>query len=313
MRKKILICTSRFAESDNKPLKLLESQNFDVIQNPYKRTLTEDEVIHLANACSGIISGSEPLNKRVLEALPELRCISRVGVGLDNIDLTIAEKQGIRVKNTPDAPTRAVAELTVSLILDLLRGISLHDREVRKGLWNKKLGLQLYNKNVGIIGLGRIGRTVAELLIGLGAHVGGYDPYPDRVWAEKNSVELRDFSDILEECDIITIHIPYSNENAALIGEAEIKKMKNGAFLLNLSRGGIIDETALYYSLKNNLLAGAAVDTFETEPYHGPLVELDSVILTPHMGSYTRESRIAMELEAAGNLIEALDDRIDTL
>jgi D-3-phosphoglycerate dehydrogenase len=313
MRKKILICTSRFAESDSKPLELLEKQNYDIMLNPYKRTLTEEEVIHLGNACSGIISGSEPLNKRVLEALPELRCISRVGVGLDNIDLPIAEKQGIRVKNTPEAPTRAVAELTVSLILDLLRGISMHDREVRKGLWNKKLGYQLYNKNVGIIGLGRIGRTVAELLTGLGAQVLGYDLYPNRIWAERYSVELRDFSDILQESDIVTIHIPFSQKNAALIGESEIKKMKKGAFLLNLSRGGIIDETALYYSLKNNHLAGAAVDTFETEPYHGPLVELDSVILTPHMGSYTRESRIAMELEAAGNLIEALNDSKDTI
>jgi len=313
MRKMVLICTSRFAESDNTPLELLEKQHFDILLNPYQRTLTEDEVIHLGNACSGMISGSELLNKRVLEALPELRCISRVGVGLDNIDLQVAEKLGIRVKNTPDAPTRAVAELTISLILDLLRGISMHDREVRNGIWNKKLGYQILNKKVGIIGLGRIGRTVAELLTGLGACVQGYDLYPNRAWAEQYSIEIMNFSDILKKSDIVTIHIPFSKENAALVGEAEIKKMKKGAFLLNLSRGGIVDEAALYRALKDNHLAGAAVDTFATEPYHGPLVELDSIILTPHMGSYTCESRIAMEINAAENLIEVLNDNRDTI
>ena len=313
MREKILICTSRFAESDPEPLRLLENQNYDIVLNPYQRTLTEEEVICLGNACSGLISGSEPLTGRVLESLPALRCISRVGVGLDNIDLSAAEKQGIRVCNTPDAPTRAVAELTVGLMFDLLRGISLHDREVRNGIWNKKLGYQIHDRKVGIIGLGRIGRTVAELLTGLGACVMGYDLYPNRAWAERYGVELTDFPDILRKSDIVTIHIPFSKKNATLVGEAEIRTMKKGAFLLNLSRGGIVDEPALCQALKDHHLAGAAVDTFTTEPYHGPLAELDTLILTPHMGSATRESRIAMELEAAKNLIGVLNDSKDTL
>jgi D-3-phosphoglycerate dehydrogenase len=313
MKERILISTSKFGESDSAPLDLLKKQDYDILLNPYNRTLTETEVIQLGGACSGIISGSEPLNGRVLQSLPQLRCISRVGVGLDNIDLHLAEKLGIRVKNTPDAPTRAVAELTVCLIFDLLRAVSSHDRKVRKGLWNKKLGYLLYQKNVGVIGLGRIGRTVAELLTGLGARVLGYDLYPNQGWADKNSVTIMDFSDILQESDIVTIHIPLSKENGALIGEAEIKKMKKGAFLLNLSRGGIVDETALYHALKEKHLAGAAVDTFETEPYRGPLVELDSIILTPHMGSNTHESRIAMELEAVKNLIEGLNASKDTI
>jgi D-3-phosphoglycerate dehydrogenase len=313
MTKKVLICTSRFAESDQEPLKILERHNFTAILNPYKRTLTENEVISLGTGCSGIISGSESLSKRVLESLPDLRCISRVGVGIDNIDLPVAEKHGIAIKNTPDAPTRAVAELTIGLLLDLIRGISMHDREIRKGNWNKHLGLQIQHKKVGIIGLGRIGRCVAELLNDLGACVLGYDLYPNLIWAERNSVELMDFSTILAESDIVTIHIPFSKENAALIGELEIKMMKKGTFLLNLSRGGIVDEKALYTALKNHHLAGAAIDTFETEPYNGPLKELDTVILTPHMGSYTVESRSAMELEAVNNLVEVLNGSKDIL
>lgn len=313
MTENILICTSRFAESDKGPLKILERHNFTIILNPYKRTLTEDEVIALGSRCTGIISGSEPLNKRVLEALPDLKCISRVGVGVDNIDLAVAEKRRIAVKNTPDAPTRAVAESTVALVLDLIRGISLHDHEVRKGNWIKHLGLQIQHKKVGVIGLGRIGRAVAELLVALGARVHGYDLYPNFTWAERNSVELMDFSTILAESDIVTVHVPFSKENAALIGETEIRTMRPGAFLLNLSRGGIVDEKALYYALKNHHLAGAAIDTFEKEPYHGPLTELDTIILTPHMGSNTVESRSAMELEAVNNLVEVLSGSKDIL
>lgn len=313
MSEKVLICTSKFAESGNEPLELLEARGISVLLNPYKRTLTEDEVITLGKDCSGIISGSEPLNCRVLEALPCLRCISRVGVGVDNIDLAFAEKRGICVKNTPDAPTRAVAELTVGLMFDLVRRISIQDREIRKGNWNKILGCQIKDKNVGVIGLGRIGRTVAELLTGLGACVSGYDLYPNPAWAGQHSVEIKDISAIIAESDIVTIHIPFLKGNAPLVGEAEIRKMRPGAFLLNLSRGGIVDETALYHALKEHHLAGAAVDTFEKEPYQGPLRELDTIILTPHMGSYTAESRSAMELEAVKNLVETLDGSKDTL
>ncbi|MDD4137737.1 MAG: NAD(P)-dependent oxidoreductase, partial [Methanoregula sp.] len=241
MSENVLICTSKFAESGSEPLKILEEHHISYRLNPYKRTLTEDEVMALGKECTGIISGSEPLTGRVLEALPKLRCISRVGVGIDNIDLAVAEKRGICVKNTPDAPTRAVAELTVGLILDLVRGISMQDREIRKGNWNKLLGCQIQNKNVGIVGLGRIGRTVAELLTGLGARVSGYDLYPNREWAKQYSVEIKDFSAILTESNIVTIHIPFSKGDAALVGETEIRKMRPGAFLLNLSRGGVID------------------------------------------------------------------------
>jgi D-3-phosphoglycerate dehydrogenase len=313
MRKKILICTSTFAESDTRPLDLLTNENYELVLNPYKRTLSEDEVIQLGYGCSGIISGSEPLTERVLQSLPDLRCISRVGVGLNNVDMKFAEEKKIITKNTPDAPTRAVAELTTGLIFDLLRRISLHDREIRQGVWKKKLGHLLFQKNVGIIGLGRIGRVVAEMTTNLGAHVHGYDLYPDYQWAQKYSVDIVNLPDLLQKCDIITIHIPFSKENAALIGEKEIMLMRRGSFLLNLSRGGIVDERALYSSLKNGHLAGAALDTFESEPYRGPLAELDTVILTPHMGSYTHESRSAMELEAVRNLIGVLGAEKDTI
>lgn len=309
MKEKILICTSTFAEFDRTPLDLLEKQGYDITDNPFHRTLTGDEIIMLGKDCTGIISGSEQLNQRVLASLPNLACISRVGVGTDNIDLEYARQRNITVRNTPEAPTRAVAELTISLILDLLRGVSRHDRMVRNGVWKKEPGYLLCGKKVGIIGLGRIGRAVAVLLAGMGARVSGTDLYPDRAWAAANGIELKDFSRILKECDIVTVHVPFTKENASLIGEREIRAMKKGSFLLNVSRGGIVDEAALYEALKENRLAGAAVDTFATEPYHGNLATLESVVLTPHMGSYTVESRSAMELEAVQNLIAGLSSR----
>jgi D-3-phosphoglycerate dehydrogenase / 2-oxoglutarate reductase len=305
MKKKVLIATSSFGEADPAPIEALIKAGFELVLNPHGRTLTESEVIALGIGCSGIISGSESLNSRVLKALPNLQCISRVGIGLDNINLEIAEKNGIIVKNTPDAPTRAVAELAIGLTFDLLRSISRQDRLIRAHLWKKLSGDLLQNKTVGIIGLGRIGKSVAILIKSLGATVIGTDIYPDPVWASNHDIRLKSFDDVLAESDIISVHVPFSRDNRSLIGVNELQKMKKGIYILNLSRGGIIDEEALYRALKSGHIAGAAIDTFEIEPYSGKLTELENVILTPHTGSNTKESRMQMEAEAVDNLIKA--------
>ena len=221
MQQKVLIATSTFAVTSTEPVDFLKKNNIAFVLNPHKRTLTEEEVIRYAQGCTGIISGNEPLNGRVIAALPALRCISRVGIGLDNIDPDAARERGIVVKNTPAAPTRAVAELTVAMILDLCRGVTAHDRDVRKGIWKKKLGCQVCDRQIGIIGLGRIGRLVASLLAGLGARISGMDMYPDPLWAETHNVTLTDMDTILKNCDIITLHVPYTKGTPALIGENE--------------------------------------------------------------------------------------------
>jgi D-3-phosphoglycerate dehydrogenase len=313
MQQKVLIATSTFAVTSREPLNLLKKKSIEYVLNPHQRTLTEEEIIRYAKDCTGIISGSEPLNERVISALPSLRCISRVGIGLDNVDLVAAEKRKIMVKNTPGAPTRAVAELTIAMVFDLSRGVTAHDREVRNGTWKKKLGWQVSGKLIGVIGLGRIGRLVAEMLAGLGARVWGTDLYPDPAWAKQHKVTITDMDSILNGCDVITLHVPFAKGSPALIGEKEIGRMKKGSYILNLSRGGIINEAALVSALRSGHLAGAAIDTFEKEPYHGPLAEMDNVILTPHMGSNTVESRQAMEIEAAQNLIGVLTGTKDRI
>jgi len=304
---KILVSPSSFGKCGSKPVNLLEKNNFEIIDNPYGRKLTSEEVIDIGKDCVGIIAGVEPLNAFVLESLTKLKCISRCGSGMDNVDLKKANDLGIVVKNTPLGPTRAVAELTVGLVFDVLRQISLKDRCIRNDSWNKKMGYLLQGKKVGIIGLGRIGQTVAELQSKLDAELYGYDINPHLNWIKKNNVTLLTFHELLRRSDIVSVHVSYSSENKYLISHNEMQQMKKGAFLINMSRGGIVDETALYDFLKNKHLSAAAIDVFEEEPYTGVLKELENVVLTPHIGSYAKEARLQMELEAVQNLINSLN------
>jgi D-3-phosphoglycerate dehydrogenase len=303
---KILISTSSFGEHDRSPVRLLESHGFEVVFNPYKRKLKLEEVVELAKDCDGIIAGTEPLTEEVFEKLPHLKAISRCGAGLDNVDVGAARKHGIAVKATPDAPTQAVAELAVALILNALRRINFMDRQVRSGAWSKEMGGLLSGKTVGIIGLGRIGRRAAELLRPFGVKILASEPKPDKKWVGENRVTLTSLEGLLKESDIVTLHIPYTEENRNLINAKRLNIMKRGAILVNTSRGGLVDEDALYQALKSEYLGGAALDAMEVEPYAGPLRELNNAILTPHIGSYALEARVQMEMEAAKNLINML-------
>lgn len=305
---RVLISTSSFAEHDKTPLNLLESNGFEVILNPYKRRLNPGEVVELARNCEGIIAGTEQLTAEVFKQLPRLRAVSRCGVGMDNVDLEAARKHRIAISSTPDAPTQSVAELTIALILNLLRRINFMDRQVRGGGWSKEMGRLLSGKTVGIVGLGRIGKRVAELLIPFGVKILASEPKPDRKWVRENKVRLTPLKGLLKESDIVTLHVPYTEENRNLINAGRLKIMKRGAILINTSRGGLVDEDALYHALKSGYLGGAALDVMETEPYHGSLKELNNVILTPHIGSYAIEARVQMEIEAAKNLIKMLKE-----
>jgi D-3-phosphoglycerate dehydrogenase len=287
---------------------LLRSNGFRVILNPFKRKLKQEEIVKLARDCVGIIAGTEPLTKEVLERLPKLKAISRCGAGMDNIDLEVARERGIAVQGTPDAPTQAVAELTIALILNLLRQISFMDKKVHEGAWIKKMGQLLSGKTVGIIGLGRIGRRVAELLKPFGVTILASELKPDREWAGKHGIHLTSLEELLKKSDVVTLHIPYTKQNRNLINAEKLKTMRKGAILINTSRGGLINEEALYRFLKNGWLAGAALDTMEQEPYLGPLSELENVTLTPHIGSYALEARVRMETEAAKNLVKMLKE-----
>jgi len=301
---KVLTSPSSIGEVGPQPFDLLIQNGFEIINNPYGRKLTEEEVIDLAKDCIGIIAGVEPLTPRVMDALPGLKCISRVGVGMDNVDLEYAKQKGIIVVNTPDGPTRGVAELTLAMTLSLLRRIPQADAALKNKQWKKQVGNLIFEKQIGIIGLGRIGRLVAELFRGIGNPVIGFDLYPDEKWANEKGVEMKSLEEVIKQADILTLHVPGNRDKTPVIGEREFEKMKTGSFLINIARGGVVDEEALYRALQNKKLGGAAVDVFSKEPYEGPLCDLDNIILTPHLGSYAQEGKLQMEIDAVKNLIE---------
>ena len=303
---KILISPSSFGEISSNPFQMLESSGFDIIKNPYGRKLTESEVICLAKDCIGIIAGLEPLNSSVIDKLPSLRCISRVGVGMDNVDIDYANSKRIKVLNTPDGPTRAVAELTLGMTFSLLRRIPQADSNMKKQIWKKETGNLLFGKTIGIIGLGRIGRMVAEMFRALGNSVIGYDIAPDKQWAGINNIQLCEFEHVLKFSDIITLHVPGSSDKKPLINKLELEHCKNSSIIINLTRGGVIDEKSLFEALIGGKIKGAAIDVFDEEPYKGQLTGLDNVILTPHIGSYASEGKLQMELDSVENLINAL-------
>ena len=301
---KVAITTTYFAKFEDQPLQLLKDSGLEISINPYGRKLAGDEVIELAADAEGLIAGTETLDRAVLEKLPLLKVISRCGVGLDNVDCEVAAQLRIKVYNTPFGPTLAVAELTVGLILNLLRKATLMDREMRSSIWKKRMGNLLSGKKVGIIGLGRIGQKTGELLAAFGCEIGYYDNV--RIEGLKDlRIKRLDLNELLRESDIITIHVSGKHEKP-LLGTKEFDLMKKGAWLVNVARGGVVDEGALFNALKNGHLSGAALDVFEKEPYNGPLKEFDNVILTPHVGSYAQEARVKMEMQAAKNLIEGL-------
>ncbi len=298
---RVFISTTTFGQYDDAPLKTLATKGLTTVTNPYGRKMTEAECIEAFRDMEGLIAGTEPLTEDVLESAKSLKVISRCGTGLDNVDLDAAKRLGIMVFNTPDAPTAAVAELTVGLMINLLRKVALMDGAMRRGLWQKRMGNLLGGKRVGIVGFGRIGRRVAELILPFGCVVAYTDPLMDRA----ESFRRMSLEELLGWADIVTIHASIKDR---LIGENELRAMKKGAWLINLSRGAVVDETALEGCLRDGHLSGAALDVFGKEPYEGGLSGLENVILTPHIGSYAVETRINMEKQAVENLLRGLKE-----
>jgi len=302
----VLLSVSSFGVADPAPRDRLEAAGMRIIDNPHGRRLREDEVAELIVDADAVIAGTEPLSARVLDGARRLRVISRVGVGLDTVDLNAALRNGIVVRITPDALTDSVAELTLSGILNVLRHLGRMDREMREGVWNRRMGALLRERTVGIVGLGRIGRRLAELLAPFGCELLASDRAPDESAAARLGVTYVELDELLARADVVTLHLP--GVGHPIVAAPELARMKPTAVLVNASRGGLVDEDALLGALRDETIAGAYLDTFEEEPYEGPLRELPNVLLTPHAGSYAAEARIRMETEAVENMLAALEE-----
>jgi len=297
-KNKVLITTSKFAEFDHSPLKLLEDNSFEYLLNPLERKLTKSEFIDLQPGFNCVLAGLETLDEEVFNK-SHLEVISRVGTGMNNIDQQSAKNHNIAVYNTPLGPMQSVAEITVGALLSLLRKIPQANNALHNKKWNKLFGNLLYKKEILFIGYGNIARKVHDLIRPYEVNVSIFDPF---VNAEifKDVKYYKNLSDALPKVDIISIHTSSAEE---ILSAKEFNLMKDGVYILNAARGEIINEQSLEIFLKNKKVAGAWLDVFWEEPYKGNLVDYSNVILTPHIGSYSYEGRISMETAAVENLI----------
>ena len=304
----ILITTSSFGKNEPELLQILRNHDLEYHLNPLSQKLSESEITELIEKHQpiGMIAGVEPLTRKVLEKAKNLKVISRAGIGVDSVDLQAAKDLGIVVTNTPDAPTIPVAELVMSMILSLLRSMHISDASIRQGSWKRPMGRLLQGKTVGIIGCGRVGSYLAGLLSSFGCTILGCDPFVNK----SDNFSMANLEEILSDADIISLHIPYNQENHHFINAKRIQSMKKGALLINTARGGLIDETAAYEALKSGKIAGLGLDAYECEPVtDSPLVSMDNVISTPHTGAHTNEAISGMGMMAVENLIAVLSGK----
>ena len=307
---KVLITTIPFADKNRLPLDLLEQNNIEYLINPFNKKLTEDELVEMVSDFDVIIAGTEPITKKVMNAATNLKMISRVGIGLDSVNLLEAEKHGIVVSYTPDAPAPAVAELTIGLMLTLLRSVQLSNMEMHIGKWHRFFGRRLSKVVIGIIGIGRIGTGVLQHLQGFGSlKILVNDINSDSNLNKKFNIEWVDKETIYQQADIITIHTPLTAQTKNMIKKEQLLSMKEDAIIINTARGGIINEDDLYEIMQAGHLSGAAIDVFDFEPYAGKLREIERCILTAHMGSMSVDCRTRMEVEATEEAVRFLTNQ----
>jgi len=289
---------------------------FEVQVHPADAALKPPQLGQACREAAGLLCVGVRVNEEVLSQAPHLKVVANCGVGYDNIDVAACTRRGIVVTNTPGVLTEATADLAFALLLAVARRVVECDRYVREGRWQRwefgsLWGSELHRKTLGICGFGRIGQAVARRGRGFGMHIIYHSRRraPEAIERELDG-HLVDKEALLRESDFLTLHVPYSPETHHMIGARELGWMKPTAFLINTARGKVVDEEALVQVLKSRQIAGAGLDVFEHEPHlHPELLKLDNVVLLPHVGSATRETRLAMAMLAGENLIAALEGR----
>lgn len=310
VKKKVLITARTFGKIAKEPLRMFPPEAYELVWNPYDRPLAEDEYALLAQDTSALIVGGEKVPAKVLEEGSLLRVVSVHGVGTDNIDLKLATERGIMVCNAPGANTNAVAELALGLMLASARRIPYADRQVKAGKWGQCIGVELAGKTLGIVGLGRIGRAVACKAKALGMKVVAHDILADEGFLREEGIEALTLDDLLSRSDFVSLHCPLTPETEGLMDERRLRKMKSTAYLVNLSRGKVVEEKALARALEEGWIAGAATDVYSVEPPAGsPLLSVEDLVTTMHMGAHTQEALAEMGRITAQNVLDGLEGR----
>jgi D-3-phosphoglycerate dehydrogenase len=275
-----------------------------------KDSSSPDFASELKTATGLIVRSATKVDAAMLEAAPDLRVVGRAGVGVDNIDVDAASERGVAVMNAPGGNTISAAELTMALMLAVARRVTEADRSIREGRWERSTlqGVELRGKTLGVIGAGRIGWEVAQRCRAFGMDVIVYDPYLAVERIEELHPHLVSLDRLIEGADVISLHVPLNAETRGLIGAEALGRMKKGAFVLNVSRGGVVDEAALARALHEGRIGGAGLDVYEHEPIgpDSPLLDAPNLVLTPHLGASTKEAQIQVALEVARHIRSAL-------
>ncbi len=293
-----------------KALDALKEFTEDIVFNTRGKPLSEDELIPLLQECEGYIAGLDYVTRKVMDACPKLKVISRYGVGYDRVDIEAAKEKGIIVTNTPGVNAEAVGELTFGLIHSITRKIPYLHEQTKAGMWTRLTGTELKGKTIGIMGLGAIGKVVARCAKGYDMNVIAYDPYINTEYCEKNGIGIKTFDELISESNFISLHLPLNDQTRHMINSDTIAKMQDGTIIINTSRGGIVDEEAAYQAIKSGKLGGLGLDAFETEPPElSPLFEVNNVVVTPHTGAHTKEATENMAYTSIKNLVDVLSGK----
>jgi D-3-phosphoglycerate dehydrogenase len=308
--KRVVVGSRSFGQLSDVGVKLLNGAGFDVWRiPPEERPLDESKMVEIVARENPevVVTGAEPITKQVLEAGPNLRMIMKHGVGVDNIDIQTATTLGILVANAPGTNTEAVADMTIAMMLALLRGVYKAVQSTKSGGWERFVGHDLGELTIGVVGTGKIGLAVIRRLRGFGSDVLAYDIVHNQDLLSHPKVRYVEMAELLQDSDVVTLHVPLVPDTKAMIGRNELEMMKPTAYLVNLARGQLVDEVALFEFLQQQRIAGAAVDVYAVEPpKSSPLIGLDNVLSTPHIAAYTYESMEHMSRICAQTIIDAM-------
>ena len=308
---KVLVTATNYSKYCQAGKKILENAGCEIIENLHGRPYTFDELKEIVEDIDGVVVGVDDWNEDVFKLAPKLKGMARFGVGVDNIDLNAAKEHGIIVCNSPGINSSAVAEQAVALMLSLIRNIPEMNRAVRKGEWPRPMFHELKSRTIGFLGFGAIARNVAQRLAGFGPEMIAYDKYPNQEAADKLGVRLVSQEEVLKESDIISIHLPATDETKHLINKETIQQMKDGVYIVNTARGSIVNEADMAGALESGKAAGFGTDVFEHEPIDlsGPLFKYDNYIATPHVSAETFENCETTSVVTARALLAVFEGR----
>lgn len=307
MANRIVITASALLQGENPVLEALRAAGYEPVVHPPGGPASRDELRGYLQGAVGMIAGMDRIDDELLAEFPDLRVISRFGVGYDAIDVAAATRHGVTVTYIPDAMVESVADLTLGLMLAVARRIPELDRSVKAGEWNRQLAVDVARRTLGIVGTGRIGMAVAARARGFRMRLLGHDRIPNAGFVESLGGDYVELDELLQQSDFVTLHAPLTPETRHLIGARELALMKPTAFLINAARGGLVDSGALNAALDAGQLRGAAMDVYETEPPEvGPLLTRYNVVTTPHTASYTEGTVTKMARASLENLLAVL-------